>query len=173
MNSEFDDAYERGMEGSAEKLPTTMFEERVRVLVNRQRPILVSPETTVRQTIEIMNQAGIGSALIGSEKQLLGIFSERDVMTRVVLSPAVLEQPVSSLMTANPECLPGDAQVSDAINLMISGGFRRVPVLDAWGKAIGVLSMRNCMQYIADQFPEAILNAAPFGHEFDVHREGA
>jgi len=173
MSSEFDDAYARWMEGSDERDIPAMFEERIRVLLGRRELQIIAPEASVREAVERMSAQHIGCMLVGDAKRLVGVFTERDVLKLVASDPHLLDRPVGDVMTPNPECLPGDARVVHALNTMVNGGFRHIPVLDRWGKPVGVLSMRDCMQLVVEYFPDAVLNAAPFGHEFAVHREGA
>jgi CBS domain-containing protein len=112
----------------------------------RQRVISVGPEVTVHKAAVVMTQANCGSALVlGDDGELLGILTERDLMTRVVaraLDPATTT--AAAVMTRNPRCVPPDTTVSDAIVIMIERGFRHLPVVRS-GKIIGVFSVRDAL----------------------------
>lgn len=113
----------------------------------QQRVISVGPEAMVHKAAIVMTQANCGSALVlGGDGALLGILTERDLMTRVVakaLDPAAT--PVSTVMTRNPICIPPETTVSDAIVIMIERGFRHLPVVRPGGKIVGVFSVRDAL----------------------------
>jgi CBS domain-containing protein len=113
----------------------------------QQRVISVGPEATVHKAAVVMTQANCGSVLVlGGDGTLLGILTERDLMTRVIaraLDPSTT--PVSAVMTRNPRCVPPETSVSDAIVIMIERGFRHLPVVKAGGKIVGVFSVRDAL----------------------------
>lgn len=112
----------------------------------RQHVISVPPDATVHKAALVMTQANCGSALVIGAGNLLGILTERDLMTRVVaraLDPATTR--VDTVMTRNPRCVPPETKVSDAIVIMIERGFRHLPVVASGGKIIGVFSVRDAL----------------------------
>jgi len=113
----------------------------------QQRVISVGPEATVHKAAIVMTQANCGSVLVlGGDGALLGILTERDLMTRVVakaLDPAATL--VATVMTRNPICIPPETTVSDAIVIMIERGFRHLPVVRHGGKIVGVFSVRDAL----------------------------
>ena len=113
----------------------------------QKRVISVPPDATVHKAAVIMTQANCGSVLVlDAAGVMLGIVTERDLMTRVVakaLDPATT--PVSIVMTRNPRIVPPDTKVSDAIVIMIERGFRHLPVVTSAGKLIGVFSVRDAL----------------------------
>jgi CBS domain-containing protein len=64
-------------------------------------------------------------------------------------------------MTANPETLGIDDGVAFALNRMIHGGFRHIPVVDDDGRAVGVLSQREIVAFIVSLLPSRVLNLPP------------
>jgi CBS domain-containing protein len=111
----------------------------------RQRVISVAPEVSVHKAAVVMTQANCGSVLVMQDGKMLGIVTERDLMTRVLakaLDPAAT--PVASVMTRNPRCVPPETTVSDAVVIMIERGFRHLPV-ESGGKIIGVFSARDAL----------------------------
>lgn len=113
----------------------------------QKRVISVTPEVTIHKAAIVMTQANCGSVLVlDAAGALLGIVTERDLMTRVVakaLDPA--KTLVSTVMTRNPRVVPPDTTVSDAIVIMIERGFRHLPVVTAAGKLVGVFSVRDAL----------------------------
>jgi len=125
-------------------------------------PVCVAPETSVAEAVGLMQKHHHGCVLVRDASRLVGIFTERDVLNKVVGSghdPARIA--VETVMTPDPETLPADASVAFALNLMSEGGFRHIPVVDDAHRPIGVLSVRNIVQYLAEFFPEWVLNVPP------------
>ena len=111
--------------------------------LNGRPPISLSPRMNVREAVEIMAQHGIGAVPVLDGVRLVGMFSERDLLTRVVavgLNPVgtTLEQ----VMTKDPKTISGDATLHDAFVAMHEGGFRHLPVVGD-GQVVGVISIRD------------------------------
>lgn len=109
--------------------------------------ISLGPSDTVHEAACVMTRAGCGSVLIlNPSGQLLGIVTERDLMTRVLakaLDPA--KTTVAQVMTPSPRCVPPDMKVADAVLIMIERGFRHLPVVTTQGKILGVFSVRDTL----------------------------
>ena len=119
------------------------------VFQSMPRRLLVSlgPGATVHEAACRMTQANCGSVLIiDPAGALLGIVTERDLMTRVLakaLDPSVT--PVSAVMTPRPQCISPDTKVADAVVIMIERGFRHLPVVGEGKKILGVFSVRDAL----------------------------
>ena len=119
------------------------------VFQSMPRRLLVSlgPTATVHEAACVMTKAGCGSVLvIDAASTLLGIVTERDLMTRVLakaLDPA--KTPLSSVMTPHPQCIKPDTKVADAVLIMIERGFRHLPVIGEGGHILGVFSVRDAL----------------------------
>ncbi|QJW84695.1 CBS domain-containing protein [Ramlibacter terrae] len=94
-----------------------------------------------------MTRENCGSILVMEPPdKLLGIVTERDLMTRVLAR--ALEPKTTSLaevMTPHPICVAPECRVSDAVLIMIERGFRHLPILDGHGKILGVFSVRDAL----------------------------
>jgi CBS domain-containing protein len=135
----------------------------------------VSPDDTVLVAVNAMISGRIGCALIMDGEKLVGLFSERDVLLKVVakgLDAASL--PVSDVMTPDPECLQHDDAIAYALNKMAVGGYRHVPILKDDGVPEAIVSMRDIVNYIVQFYPEEILALpdSPRG-TITTKREGA
>ena len=114
-----------------------------------QRHVLsVAPTATVYTAACAMTGANVGSILVlDAANTLLGIVTERDLMTRVVakgLNPS--SSTVADIMTRNPYCVPPETKVTDAVLIMIERGFRHLPVVVAdTQKILGVFSVRDAL----------------------------
>lgn len=109
--------------------------------------ISLTPPATIWEAACVMTKANCGSVLIvDTSGKMLGIVTERDLMTRVLakaLNPATTL--VSEVMTRNPHCVGPDMKVSDAVLIMIERGFRHLPVVSPAGKILGVFSVRDAL----------------------------
>src|SRR6516225_10034058 len=112
------------------RIERSLMEEPVSVLQPRE-PITVRPETTVRDTIRIMLECDIGALLVVDEHdKLLGIFSERDLLTRVAgPHDPYADLPIKQFMTPNPETVTATDTLAFALHKMDGGGYRHMPVL--------------------------------------------
>jgi CBS domain-containing protein len=107
----------------------------------------VESGATVSQAVAEMVQKRVGAVAVVEKGRLRGIFTERDLMVKVVgAGKDPLETKVSSVMVADPQCLPPDARRSEALEHMVSGHFRHVPIVDDDGHVLGMLSIRHLLQ---------------------------
>jgi CBS domain-containing protein len=110
----------------------------------QKEPIAVTPDTPIRQVIEVMASRNIGSMIVvDAERQPVGIFSQSDVLKRVVLSGASLDKPIDAVMTRDPYALPFAANAYDAALAMAKHGVRHVLAVDEGGHLKGVVSERD------------------------------
>ncbi len=121
--------------------------------VVRERPLVVaSPETSVLDAARAMRDKGVGSVLIEAHQTLVGIFTERDLMNRVVAAGlSAADTTLAQVMTAEVIGLEGDKPLSHALHLMHQHGFRHVPVLEQ-GRPVGIVSARDALGIEWQQF---------------------
>ncbi len=108
------------------------------------RVVQVSPESTVREAAKAMAEANVGCAAILEGQELVGLFTERDVLKRVLLMDLITDEvKVAEVMTK--EIITGDLEMTsrDARRLLKEHHIRHLPVVDADGKLNGVLSIRD------------------------------
>jgi len=146
--------------------------QKARVLA-RPDPATISPQTSLRDALEQMRAHGGDAILIKEQGRLAGILTERDVLTRVLGAGIDETQPVSSVMTANPNALSADSTLYDAMQAMESGHFRNVPLTEPDGTVVGLLRQQDVIEFIAEAFPQEILNLPPRPHQLMDEPEGA
>lgn len=114
------------------------------------KPICVKQNQPVSQAIKTMQDRRIGCVcVVNEEKKLIGILTERDVLTRVVAGNLDVEEvQVKDVMTPNPEYLFIDDQIAFALNRMHVGGFRHVPLTDLQGHPTGVISVKDIVLHL-------------------------
>jgi CBS domain-containing protein len=123
-------------------------------------PITVAPSLSVRDAVRRMVDNGVGCVLIEDGDRLVGIFTERDVLTKVVCRIDPEQTPVSAVMTPDPETLRPEDLIAYALNKMSIGGFRHIPLIDERGRAVGAVAMRDIVDFVVDLFP-SVLNLPP------------
>jgi len=132
--------------------------------------VVVPESASIGTVIQVMLDRGLGAVLVQREGRTVGIFTERDVLRRVVLTGISQETPLRDIMTSDPETLGIDDSVGFALNRMIIGGFRHIPVTDDSGRAVGVLSQRDMVAFVVSLLPSRILNLPPEPH-LEAHSE--
>ena len=107
--------------------------------------VTVSKTVTVRECIEIMSKRHIGSVVIvDSDQRCEGIFTERDAI-RVVAQNLPLDAPVEKVMTKNVHTINDDASFKEAKRIFKFYKIRHLPVINAEGKLVGLLSVRHIL----------------------------
>lgn len=120
--------------------------------ISTRRPLAVPTFTTVRAAIKQMVEAKIGCLLVEEQGQIVGIFTERDVLNRILPDRATLDDPVSAHMTPSPEVISEEDSIAYALHLMSVGGYRHLPVADASGQAAAIVSARDVLRFLAIRF---------------------
>ena len=119
----------------------------------------VTPQSTIAEVVDIMLSRRVGCVVVTEDDQLVGLFTERDLLCKVVpMGIDIASTPVSSVMTEKPETLPVDSPLVFALQRMSVGGYRHVPLMNSQGKAVAVVSMRDIVQYIVSLYPNQIFN---------------
>jgi CBS domain-containing protein len=104
--------------------------------------VTATPGMTVLEAAELMNRHGIGSVLVLDGHRLAGIFTERDVLRRVVACGLPPERTrVGEVMTTDVLCCTADMAIDDVAELMRSRRVRHLPVVDVAGDVIGIVSI--------------------------------
>ncbi|HET7841697.1 MAG TPA: CBS domain-containing protein, partial [Terriglobia bacterium] len=109
----------------------------------------VEPGSSVLHAVEVMAEEGVGGVAVTEGGELLGIFTERDVMLRVVLnSRRPQDTRVSEVMTSPVETISEETTAEEALNHMLDRHLRHLPLVDANGKLLGMLSLRNLLEHM-------------------------
>jgi CBS domain-containing protein len=142
----------RVAEVAAPTYASGMPQRSVRVLISGQKILTVPKETTVREAARLMKKMRVGAAMVVAKEKLIGIFTERDALFRVLAEgrdPTTTQ--LADVMTAKPQAISPDRPFGYALHLMYEGGFRHVPVVEN-GRPIGMVSARDALGPELQQF---------------------
>jgi CBS domain-containing protein len=129
-----------------------MFSTHVRELMDARKLLLAPPTATVRQAAESMAERGAGAVLVVDGERLVGIFTERDIVFRVVargLDSSTTQ--LAAVMTPEPLTIGPEKTYGRAMMLMHERGFRHLPVVID-GKPVGIVSSRNALDPALEEF---------------------
>ncbi len=135
--------------------------------------VATAPGTPLAEVYGLLEASPHGAVLVCDGDALRGIFTERDVLYRTALEEIAPETPIGELMTPDPVCLEPRARVAEAVALMTERGYRHIALVSGSGRCVGLLASRNLLRFIADHFPEAVLNLPPRLHQRILTPEGA
>jgi len=151
-----------------------LIDEKLKAL-SRRDPLTVRPGTSLQACLELIRQTGTADSVFVTDVggHLLGVLTERDIFARLVGPEADLAQPVEKLMVDHPNTLHLDQPVRRAVELMQTGRFRNVPLVDDDNVLVGVVRPVDILKYLAEAFPEELLNLPPRPHQRMAATEGA
>lgn len=132
--------------------------------VKRTAAVAVPPDAPVAKAIALMQKKKVSAVVVVEKKRakrVVGVFTERDLVSRALLVRGWAKAPVSKFMTRDPETLRLRDSVAYALNKMSVGRFRHVPLVDDAGKPAGIISIRDIADLIVELCPEEILNLPP------------
>ena len=139
-----------------------LFDDTIAVL-GPAEPICLAPTATVGEAIERMlarRQAAV--LVVDGEGRLAGIFTERDVLTRVAgRGREAARTRLDEVMTGEPEALRASDRIAYAVHCMSVAGYRTVPLVDAERRPVGIVTVNDVIRWLAGLFPEAVLNLPP------------
>jgi len=153
-------------------IATRLRETKIRHLPLRT-PALVERGQSIREAVEAIKSRGLGCALVCDQGRLAGIFTERDLLNKVLGKKVSYDLPVDNFMTADPARLSLDDSMEAAMQLMREGDYRNIPLVDAEGKTAGVVTVRDLISYLAEHFPKEALNLPPVSDQHLARPEGA
>jgi CBS domain-containing protein len=165
MRGEFEDEYSATIDDDlteTDDLRGALLNDTIAVL-SPAEPICLAEVATVHEAVQTMlarRQAGV--LVTDAIGRLTGIFTERDVLTRVVGKDLDARRTaLAGVMTRNPEALTARDRVAYAVNRMSVAGYRTIPLVDPEGRPIGVVTVSDVIRWLANLFPEAVLNLRP------------
>lgn len=127
---------------------------------------------TAEEAAVTMRAVSHGSALVCDGEELVGIITERDLL-KLIADDDRYRAPLREVMTAKPQTISQDDTLLEAVRWMDQGGYRRLPVVDAQGRPIGIVDVKSVVSFLVDQIPSTIYNQASCDLSSVRQREGA
>ncbi len=129
-----------------------MFDQPIRNIMERQKFLIAAPENTVSDAARLMAAKNVGAVMVVKDECLVGIFTERDAVFRVIaLGRDAKTTRLVEVMTTEPKTLDPAKSYGHALLLMQENGFRHIPVIEN-GRPIGIISSRNAMDPDLEEF---------------------
>jgi CBS domain-containing protein len=135
-------------------------------------PVVLDQGCQLREVIQRLRDANSGCALLTRDGRLAGIFTERDLVVRVLGVACDLDQPVAEWMTPDPDRVFPTDTVRKAVRLMWRGEYRNIPVVDEEDRIIGCVRHKDIIKYLAEHFSAQVLNLPPDPEQIALEREG-
>jgi CBS domain-containing protein len=133
---------------------------------------IVTADSTVREAVKRMRTTRHNCAIIvGEHTHIVGIFTDRDVLHKVVSHPEVWDSPVKTVMTPNPHLLSVEDTAEKAIDMMRQGRYRNVPVIDG-DTIVGNVTHFSILNFLSEQFASSVYNLPPDPDNFAENRVG-
>ncbi|MDZ4785514.1 MAG: CBS domain-containing protein [bacterium] len=129
-------------------------------VLNPKKPLCVKETDTLLFVISLLRKYSIGSVLvIDKTEKLVGIFTERDCLLKVINTDIDLGNTIiSQVMTKDPQTQKFDGTIAFALNLMSLGGFRHIPIVDEDHVPVGMISVKDVVDYLVHKMNEDLLN---------------
>ena len=131
----------------------------------------IEPSTPLSQAIEAMKKDEGGCAIVCEGERVVGIFTERDLLTKIVGAEVDMQGPVNDWMSPVVSTLAPDATIGDAVNLMNDKSFRNIPLVKD-GRLVGSISVFDVIFYLAESYPKETMNLPPMPDQIMVKEEG-
>jgi CBS domain-containing protein len=123
--------------------------------------VCIAPSTPLSRAIESMSRDEGGCAIVCAEDgSVVGIFTERDLLTKVIGQEIDLNTPVRNLMSPIVATLSPQATIGEAVAIMNDKGYRNVPLVKN-GKLVGSISVFDIISYLAESYPKTTMNLPP------------
>ncbi len=129
-----------------------MYAARISEVMDRKRRIVAARDTSVSRAAKLMAKKNVGAIMVVDDKRLVGIFTERDAVFRVIAEgrdPRATR--LDEVMTPQPATVTPDETFGKALLLMYEGGFRHVPVVKN-GEPVGIVSSRSALDPDMEEF---------------------
>jgi CBS domain-containing protein len=136
-------------------------------------PLCLPHDATVRDALDLMRLHHVGCVLVCRAGLLAGLFTERDLLRRVLAPGRPLSLALADCMTAEPVVVRQTESIGAAIRRMEEGGYRHLPVIDEGERPVGVLSVRRVVHYLVEHFPSTVHCLPPDPDAFPRRPEGA
>ena len=139
----------------------------------RPKLVMGTPSLSLQEALDLMHSEKSGYIIIADDhSQLVGMFTEREVLMNVLKKGVSLSEPVEKYMRKDLHPLKKTDTVGQALDYMNKFSIRHVPLLDEFGQVNGILSIRTIVSYMAELFPTGVFNLPPKADQIHDTIEG-
>jgi CBS domain-containing protein len=135
-------------------------------------PITIEVGASVADAVAVMQEHDVGALLVTRAGKLHGIFTERDLLVRVLGRGASLDTRIDEVLTPEPTVARADEPIYAPLARMHAGGLRHVPIVDDRGAPIGMISIKRAVHFLAEHLPEVVYNLPPEPGAYPDRPEG-
>jgi CBS domain-containing protein len=129
-----------------------MFDMPIRSVMERKKILVAEPETSVREAARLMARRKVGAVMVVKRGRLVGIFTERDAVYRVIAKGRDAETTcLAEVMTSDPKTVAPEESFGYAMLLMYEHGFRHTPVVED-RRPVGIVSARKALDPELEEF---------------------
>ena len=135
--------------------------------------LCVDVSVTVGEAVALMREKRYGAIVVTRDGKLDGIFTERDLLVKVVgVIPDFESAPITDVMTPDPSALRQEDPIVHVAQHMHRGGYRHVPIVDEQDVPVSIVSIKDVMRYIVNCFPPSVINVPLEPHRGVAQRDG-
>ncbi|MGI8838800.1 MAG: CBS domain-containing protein [Pyrinomonadaceae bacterium] len=134
--------------------------------------VCIEPSTPLFKAVQVMKQDEGGCAIVcAADRSVVGIFTERDLLNKIVGQAVDDNAPVSNWMSPIVATLAPEATIGDAVAIMNDTGYRNIPLVKD-GKLVGSISVFDVISYLAESYPKTTMNLPPNPHQVMESTDG-
>lgn len=133
--------------------------------------VRVERSTPLAETIARMKEDEGGCAIVCDGERVIGILTERDLITKIIGTDVDLSSAVGDWMSESFEALPPEATLGEAVRVMNERGYRNIPVVEE-GRLVGAVSVFDVITYLAESYPKETMNLPPVPAQVMDQQEG-
>ena len=130
------------------------------------------PEILVKDGIDLMQKCKAGYIVVAKNKKVVGMFTETDVVQKILDKDVNWTDPISKYMTKDPFVLKPTDSVGAALDLMGAHKVYHIPLVDEKGELVNVLSVRTLIRFLAEFYPQEVYNLPPHSDQVMETPEG-
>lgn len=132
----------------------------------------LEPSDSLSKAIEVMKGDEGGCAIVCESGRVVGIFTERDLLTKIIGESVDMNEPVSNWMSPVVATLSPQATVGDAVAIMNEKSYRNIPLVKD-GQLVGSISVFDVIAYLAESYPKETMNLPPNTDQVMESTDGA
>lgn len=133
--------------------------------------VCIEPSESLAKAIEVMKQDEGGCAIVCENDRVVGIFTERDLLTKIIGENVDMNAPVSNWMSPIVATLGPDDTIGDAVAIMNEKSHRNIPLVKN-GVLVGSVSVFDVISYLAESYPKETMNLPPNPNQVMDSRDG-